>query len=109
MLGSLDAEPVRLDIRLGGDRSGRALYPVSATSQLGSFTVDSTGRVLGAEVRGTVHWLPGRDEPARALLAEPGVRGRLPVVIPGTPAVACASDKGGLTDTACSPGRWHHY
>ena len=42
-----------------------------------------------------MHWLPGRDGPARALLAEPGVRGRLPVVIPGTDAVACASDNGG--------------
>jgi tricorn protease len=95
MLESLDAEPVRLDIRLSGVRSGRAPYPVSATSQLGSFTLDSTGRVLGAEVRGTVHWLPGRAGPARVLLAEPGVRGRLPVVIPGTDAVACASDNGG--------------
>jgi tricorn protease len=95
MLESLHAEPVRLDIRLSGVRSGRASYPVSAKSQLGSFTLDSTGRVLGAEVRGTVHWLPGRDGPARALLAEPGVRGRLPVVIPGTDAVACASDNGG--------------
>ena len=95
MLESLDAEPVRLDIRLSGVRSGRASYPVSAKSQLGSFTLDSTGRVLGAEVRGTVHWLPGRDGPARALLAEPGVRGRLPVVIPGTDAVACVSDNGG--------------
>jgi tricorn protease len=95
LLESLDAEPVRLDIRLSGVRSGRASYPVSAKSQLGSFTLDSTGRVLGAEVRGTVHWLPGRDGPARALLAEPGVRGRLPVVIPGTDAVACASDNGG--------------
>jgi tricorn protease len=95
MLESLDAQPVRLDIRLSGVRSGRAPYPVSAKSQLGSFTLDSTGRVLGAEVRGTVHWLPGRDGPARALLAKPGVRGRLPVVIPGTDAVACASDNGG--------------
>ncbi len=95
LLESLDAEPVRLDIRLSGVRSGRAPYPVSAKSQLGSFTLDSTGRVLGVEVRGTVHWLPGRDGPARALLAEPGVRGRLPVVIPGTDAVACASDNGG--------------
>ena len=95
LLESLDAEPVRLDIRLSGVRSGRASYPVSAKSQLGSFTLDSTGRVLGAEVRGTVHWLPGRDGPARALLADPGVRGRLPVVIPGTDAVACASDNGG--------------
>jgi tricorn protease len=95
LLESLDAEPVRLDIRLSGVRSARAPYPVSAKSQLGSFSLDSTGRVLGAEVRGTVHWLPGRDGPARALLAEPGVRGRLPVVIPGTDALACASDNGG--------------
>jgi tricorn protease len=95
MLESLDAEPVHLDIRLSGVRSGRAPYPVSAESQLGSFALDSTGRVLGAEVRGTVHWLPGRDGPARALLAEPGVRARLPVVIPGPGAVACASDNGG--------------
>jgi tricorn protease len=95
LLESLDAEPVRLDIRLSGARSGRAPYPVPAKSQLGSFTLDSTGRVLGAEVRGTVHWLPGRDGPARALLAEPGVRGRLPVIVPGPDAVACASDQGG--------------
>jgi tricorn protease len=95
LLESLDAEPVRLDIRLGGVRSGRAAYPVSAKSELGSFALDSAGRVLGVEVRGTVHWLPGRDGPARALLAEPGVRGRLPVVIPGPGAVACASDRGG--------------
>ena len=95
LLESLDAEPVRLDIRLSGVRSGRASHPVSAKSHLGSFTLDSSGRVLGAEVRGTVHWLPALDGPARALLAEPGVRGRLPVVIPGTDAVACASDNGG--------------
>ena len=95
ILASLDAEPMRLDIRLRDDRLGRAPYQLSARSQLGSFTLDSTGRALGAEVRGTVHWLPGRDEPTRALLAEPGVRGRLPVVIPGTDVVACASDNGG--------------
>jgi tricorn protease len=41
-----------------------------------------------------VHWLP-EDGPARALLAEPSVRGRLPVIIPGADAVACASDHGG--------------
>ncbi len=95
LLESLDAEPVRLDIRLSSDHVGRAPYPVAAKSQLCSFALDSTGRVLAAEVRGTVHWLPGGDGPARAVLAEPGVRGRLPVIIPGTDAVACASDNGG--------------
>jgi len=95
LLESLDAEPVRLDIRLSGARSGRVPHPVSAKSQLGSFTLNSTGRVVGAEVRGTVHCLPGQDGEARALLAEPGVRARLPVIIPGTDAVACVSDNGG--------------
>ncbi|HEX5119894.1 MAG TPA: PDZ domain-containing protein [Pseudonocardiaceae bacterium] len=95
LLESLDAEPVRLDIQLSGAGSGRAPYPVPAASQLGSFALDSTGRVLGVEVRGTVHRLPGRDGPARAVLAEPGVRARLPVIVPGTDAVACASDNGG--------------
>jgi tricorn protease len=95
LLDSLDAEPVRLDIRLSGPHPGRAPYPVPAREQLGSFTLDASGGVLGAEVRGTVHWLPGQDGQARALLAEPGVRGRLPVVIPGRDAVACASDSGG--------------
>ena len=96
LLESLDAKPVRLEIRLSGDRAGRAPYPVSAKSQLSSFTLDRAGQVVAAEVRGTVHWLRGRDEAAALpLLAEPGVRARLPVIIPGTDTVACASDSGG--------------
>jgi tricorn protease len=95
LLDSLDAEPVRLDIRLSGERSGRASYPVSGKEQLGSFALDPAGRVLAAEVRGTVHWLPDQGEPARPALAEPGVRARLPVIVPGTGAIACASDRGG--------------
>jgi tricorn protease len=42
-----------------------------------------------------VHWLPGQDGPARTLLDTPGVRGRLPEVIPGTSTVVCVSDAGG--------------
>jgi tricorn protease len=95
LLEALDAKPVRLDIRLSEARRGRDPYPVSAKSELGSFTLDPTGQVLAAEVRGTAHWLPAGPGPALALLAEPGVRGRLPVVIPGADAIACASDSGG--------------
>ncbi|NUP47387.1 MAG: peptidase S41 [Catenulispora sp.] len=95
LLESLDAEPVRLDIRLGGDHPGRARYQVTAAAELGTFRLDPAGRSVAAEVRGTVQWLPGADQPVRALLAEPGVRARLPIEIPGAGAVICASDRGG--------------
>jgi tricorn protease len=95
LLESLDAEPVKLDVRLGGVRSGRASFPVSAKSGLGDFGLCKTGRVVAAEVRGTVHWLPVEDGPARALLSTPGVRGRLPVIVPGGSTVLTVSDAGG--------------
>ena len=99
LLTSLDAEPVRLDIRLGGVRNGRTPYPVSTRYGLGDFALCKTGRVLVAEVRGTVHWLPAQDGPAVALLGTPGVRGRLPEVLPeagpGPSTVVCVSDAGG--------------
>jgi len=95
LLESLDAEPVRLDIRLGGNHPGRAPYLVTAASELGSFSLDPAGLNVAAEVRGTVQWLPAADEPARVLLATSGVRARLPIAIPGADAVLCASDRGG--------------
>jgi tricorn protease len=51
--------------------------------------------VLAAEVRGTTHWLPVEDGPARALLAEPGVRARIPLVLPDSDTVVCVSDSDG--------------
>jgi tricorn protease len=95
LLPSLDAEAQRLHIRLEGDDRGRTSYPVGARSRLDSYTLGRAGKALAVEVRGTVHWLPGPDGPSRPVLAEPGVRGRLPVVISGADAVACASDTGG--------------
>ena len=95
LLESLDAEPVKLDVRLGGARSGRSPFPVSAASGLGRYALSKTGRVLAAEVRGTAHWLPVEQGPARALLAEPGVRARLPLVLSGSDTVVCVSDSDG--------------
>ena len=89
------ARPVRLNIRLGGVRSGRAPLTVLARRNLGDFSLCRSGRVVATEVRGTVHWLPAQDGPARTLLNTPGVRGRLPEVIPGTSTVVCVSDAGG--------------
>jgi tricorn protease len=97
LLASLDAgaEPVRLDVRLGAARSGRAPFPVSAAAGLGDYALSGTGRVLAAEVRGTAHRLPVEDGPARALLAEPGVRARIPLLLQGSDDVVCVSDSDG--------------
>jgi tricorn protease len=95
LLDSLEGEPVQLDIRLGGVRSGRAKFPVQTRHALGGFSLCKTGRVIAAEVRGTVHWLPAKDGPARTLLGTPGVRGKLPRIVPGTSTVVCVSDAGG--------------
>ena len=95
LLDSLDSDPVRLDVRLGGVRSGRAKFPVPTRHALGGFSLCKTGRIVAAEVRGTVHWLPAKDGPARTLLGTPGVRGKLPKVIPGTSTVVCVSDADG--------------
>ncbi|GAA0938736.1 S41 family peptidase [Pseudonocardia zijingensis] len=77
ILDALDAEPRRLDVRLGGPRRSREPYRVSTASELTSAAPDKTGRTSIALVRGTVHRLTHRDGPARTLLAEPGVRARL--------------------------------
>ena len=95
LLESLDTEPVRLNVQLGGVRSGRAPFPVSAKSKMGAFALCKTGRVLTAEVRGTAHWLPVEQGPARALLDQPGVRARIPSILPGTSTVVCVTDSDG--------------
>jgi tricorn protease len=81
IVDGLDAEPRKVDIRLGGPRSARQPYPISAGSSLGWVAPDHTGRASAVEVRGTVHWLTHRDGPARALSVLPGVRARLPRVL----------------------------
>ncbi|MEV6104870.1 PDZ domain-containing protein [Streptomyces sp. NPDC051940] len=74
------AEPRRLDIRLGGQRTDLTPYPIRASAHLGSFSPDHTGRGSAVGVRGTVHWVTHREGPARALAARPGIRGRSPNV-----------------------------
>ncbi|WP_308250693.1 S41 family peptidase [Nonomuraea rhizosphaerae] len=72
----LDAEPRRLEIKLGGPRPARAPRPVP--TRVGGFSPDETGRASAVEIRGTAHWVTHRDGPAGALRVEPGVRVRLP-------------------------------
>ncbi|MDI3406371.1 S41 family peptidase [Streptomyces cavernicola] len=82
LLDSLDdpaaAEPRRLDISLGGQRTDLQPHPVRPERHLGPAVPDHTGRGSAVSVRGAVHWVTHRDGPARTLTAEPGVRARLP-------------------------------
>ncbi|MEU6080871.1 PDZ domain-containing protein [Streptomyces sp. NPDC047108] len=74
------AEPRRLTVRLGGQRTDLQPHPVRAAAYLGDARPDRTGRGSAVEVRGSIHWVTHREGPARALAATPGVRGRLPRV-----------------------------
>ncbi|WP_037576523.1 S41 family peptidase [Phaeacidiphilus oryzae] len=87
-------EPRRLETALGGPATARQPHPVDAGRNLGGFAPDRTGRGSAVAVRGTVHWLPHRDGPARALGVEPGVRARLPRVVPAAAAAADAAGAG---------------
>ncbi|MFD7663478.1 PDZ domain-containing protein [Streptomyces sp. NPDC059788] len=79
LLEDLDgAQPRRLDIRLGGQRTDLTPRPVTAEYHLTAVSPDHSGCGSAVTVRGTIHWLTHRDGPARALAAQPGVRARLP-------------------------------
>ncbi|MGN9845592.1 S41 family peptidase [Nonomuraea sp. H19] len=93
LLESLDAEPYRLDVRLGGPRPGRAKRP--APMRVGAYSPDATGRASAVEIRGTAHWVPHRDGPAGALRVQPGVRVRLPRVLDSDGRAVWVSDAGG--------------
>ncbi|MFI1765987.1 S41 family peptidase [Streptomyces sp. NPDC020800] len=73
-----DAEPRRLEVRLGGPRLDLRPYPVNAARWFGTAAPDHTARGSAVSVRGGVHWVTHRSGPARALAATPGVRTRLP-------------------------------
>ncbi|MFJ8075000.1 S41 family peptidase [Streptomyces sp. NPDC096176] len=72
------AEPRRLDIRLGGQRTDLQPRPVDADHYFGAAAPDHTGRGSAVEIRGGIHWVTHREGPARSLAVEPGVRARLP-------------------------------
>ncbi|MDX3110631.1 S41 family peptidase [Nonomuraea angiospora] len=93
LLESLDAEPYRLDVTLGGPRPGRARRP--APLRVGSFSPDASGRASAVEIRGTAHWVTHRDGPAGVLRAQPGVRVRLPQVLDADGRAVWVSDASG--------------
>ncbi|ALE85310.1 hypothetical protein XF36_20925 [Pseudonocardia sp. HH130629-09] len=73
---SAASQPRRIDVRPGGPRRAREPFRASLPADLGPVRPDRTGRASIVSVLGTVHRLTHRDGPARALLAEPGVRAR---------------------------------
>ncbi|MFI7637624.1 S41 family peptidase [Nonomuraea sp. NPDC049400] len=93
LLESLDAEPYRLEVKLGGPRPGRARRP--APTRVGSFSPDATGRASAVEIRGTAHWVTHRDGPAGALRVQPGVRVRLPRALGADGRAVWVSDASG--------------
>ncbi|GAA3099621.1 S41 family peptidase [Streptomyces rectiviolaceus] len=92
---SADSEPRRLDVRLGGPRTGRRIYQVPAAQHLDSISVDTTGRASAVVVRGSLYWLTHRDGPARTITDTPGVRVRLPEMLGTGGQVAYVTDAEG--------------
>ncbi|MFF4540594.1 S41 family peptidase [Streptomyces aureus] len=81
ILDDLDgAEPRRLDVRLGGQRTDQQPHPISASRWFSAAAPDHTGRGSAVSVRGAVHWVTHRSGPTRALADGQGVRARLPRV-----------------------------
>lgn len=90
-----DAVPRKLEVRLGGPRTGRRTYQVPASSHVDALSVDETGRASAVSVRGSLYWLTHRDGPARTIADEPGVRVRLPEMLGSSGQVAYITDADG--------------
>lgn len=85
----------RLDVRLGGPRTGRRRYQVPAAAHLDSLAVDTTGRASAVCVRGSLYWLTHRDGPARTITDTPGVRVRYPEILGDSGRIAYVTDAAG--------------
>lgn len=94
-LQSPDARPRKLEVRLGGPRTGRRTHQVPAASNVDSLSVDETGRASAVSVRGSLYWLTHRDGPARTITDTPGVRVRLPEMLGSVGQVAYVTDADG--------------
>ncbi|MFM9371679.1 S41 family peptidase [Streptomyces sp. Da 82-17] len=90
-----DSKPRKLDVRLGGPRTGRRIYQVPAATNLDALAVDETGRASAVVVRGSLYWLTHRDGPARTITDTPGVRVRLPEMTGSGGQVAYITDADG--------------
>lgn len=92
---SPDARPRKLEVRLGGPRTGRRGYQIPAAGHVGGLAVDTTGRASAVSVRGSLYWLTHRDGPARTIADAPGVRVRMPEMLGASGQVAFVTDTEG--------------
>ena len=103
LLDGLDAPaPRRLEVPLGGARTGRRPYQVPASYNLNGFACDQDGRASAVLVRGSLYWLTHHDGPARVLADAPDVRVRMPVML-GPERVAWVSDAEGDDGIVLAP------
>ncbi|WSR64173.1 PDZ domain-containing protein [Streptomyces sp. NBC_01198] len=102
-----DAVPRRLDMRLGGARSGRRHYQVPSAANVDSLAIDPSGRASAMCVRGSLYWLTHRDGPARTIADAAGARVRLPEMLGDTGLVGYVTDAEGEDgiELAHLPGR----
>lgn len=77
VLDGLDAEPRKLEITLGSAGHGRQPTRLDVAGHLVRATPDQSGNASIIESHGTLHLLPHRRGPARAIESAPGVRARL--------------------------------
>ncbi|MFH9859803.1 S41 family peptidase [Streptomyces sp. NPDC017202] len=92
---SPDSAPRRIDVRLGGPRTGQRRYPIPAAQHVDGISVDETGRASAVVVRGSLYWLTHRDGPARTITDPPGARIRLPEMLGPGGQVAYVTDAEG--------------
>ena len=103
LLDGLDTPaPRKLEVPLGGARTGRRPYQIPASYNLNGFACDEDGRASAVLVRGSLYWLTHHDGPARVLADSPDVRVRMPVML-GAEHVAWVSDAEGDDELVVAP------
>ncbi len=93
LLDGLDGTPRRLDITLTGALpQPYSTDPHSTPSSIGGLAVDKSGDASVVGWLGTAYWVTHRAGPARALVADPSVRVREPVLLGDTGRAVVVTD-----------------
>ncbi|GGK69883.1 S41 family peptidase [Ornithinimicrobium pekingense] len=93
VLDSLSATPREVRVSLPG--AAATPYTLSPTDQLGALRPDHGGDASLVGWHGSVYWLAHREGPARALVAQDGVRAREPQLLGRTGRAVMVTDADG--------------